>query len=906
MKIKVKDKKQNVIQSYLTGDHLGSGETANVYRGCLEGQESDMADIAIKLAKESKFNIYIKKEFDVLEEMRKVGGNGAAFIPSDIAFGETEDGRNALVMKPVLRQSLNQVFGPITDVLDQGKLALRAARQYVDLLKLIVSTDRSCQDKKLSDFWWIGNPAEGNLIVTDWNVIADSENQPLDIRRFGLLWYELIIGRQLRKDIVLTRDDYDDVRVQPGYGLYYLIGRCISTSFGSQFRTISELSQFISELSRLYETNAHLLVKEARKDLASLDGNVDRSKADMAWIKFDLATKMGESNLGELEDAKQWAKNPLEKYVPALFETIKSPNFSNVKPSLDKLKASAHGYQEVGDVGRLVFIFNILRSVMDRHSLEIEKFGALQKGLADIGLALQGQKKDIKISRSSMIAILPLMSQDANLHLELRIIENEIQFWELRGKVQDSPPADYFNKLIELRHSIPYLPESYPPSVVAIDDEKAAAETQLKLRILSDEREKSIGVIDRSYRNKMSPWYFDRFNRWEETVQLVTYLRKENMQDHDTKEDMQLIISELRKKNEELAKDRKTLQNVEMRVTILKNLLDLTKAFPEEFKQDDGFQENLDDLTVVKQKIQQAQNGLFTNAELILKQANKEGYEIFDIPGLSVATLIILTKTGQWDKEKFEQEIKSIRIEAEHFQDLVEFLETKSKELRELHENYNAWESDVQKDANEFFIKTLRLYLASAWANIDDNKDANENLNKAKSIIDFLSDLIDAGEIKQYQELYEHLIKLSKKKTDYVAKQKNYVQKVQTYDTNEEFELWFNNREFEKIKLNVDKLLDDQQKSYWENVILAKGIIDTTNDILNGKFENLNYSSKAKTQILENVLNTLQSLATNKDTPYINEYFKDDINRNYALVWGKLEKLDKKSAENFRRNLGVG
>jgi len=84
-------------------------------------------------------------------------------------------------------------------------LALEVAAQYADMLVLLHSSGRTCADRKLSDLRWLSdntNPNRGQLTVLDWNVVSEGDvGRPLDLFRFGIFWYELLLGTkpQFRK-----------------------------------------------------------------------------------------------------------------------------------------------------------------------------------------------------------------------------------------------------------------------------------------------------------------------------------------------------------------------------------------------------------------------------------------------------------------------------------------------------------------------------------------------------------------------------------------------------------------------------------------------------------------------------------------------------------------------------------
>ncbi|MGA7192864.1 MAG: hypothetical protein WBW94_04470 [Anaerolineales bacterium] len=895
MKIKVLGDNRKIFRSYETVDHIGFGETANVYSAFAEAQKVPEVDTVIKLAKELKFNEYIKREFDVLVDMRKVDNSGANYLPTDIALGVADDGRNALIMKPILKETLNQVIGKSIDKVERGKLALRAAKQYVELIDLIVSTGRSCQDKKLSDFWWVGNSTNGKMIVTDWNVIADSANQLLDIRRFGLIWYELIMGRQLKQGIVLTRDDYDLIPSQPGYGLYYLIGRCIGSSIGPQFSTTSELSQFVNELSRLYDMPALRLVNDATEDLRSLESrnDISRAKADMAWIKFDIANLREGGYLKELDNSKGWAKHPLEQFIPTLFQIFKSPNFSNVRVPIDQLKMYAQGNQEIGDIDRLEFIFDTLNSVKTRHLLGSEEFRIVQINLADMGKALLSPIKNIRAASESIQNISPIAIIDPAFKEQISVLELEIQFWEKYYSLEEDALAGYFNQLIDLRQSIFYLPRDYSPSADTLRDEKDAALSRLKLKDISNQTVAQNSIIERSYRKRL-PLSFDRHGQWEEVVLQLAHLRMDYMHDLETRDDWQKAVSELRDENQRLASERITPRIVEARDKILSALLRESEKFPEDIPDRSEIKEAYDKLIITKEKIRMAQKDFFKDQEHVLQEASSGGYEIFDSPELSVTTLMTIFEI---DKKFIEFEGRSRDLDT--YKDYSIVIEKNIKDLKKIKEKYLDWKDSVPDGSENFFIKTLGLYFNSCYMLLDNGDDISETLDRAKTLLDFLSKTNNTNsEFIRYKEIYSQLQSLKGKNLNF-KKLEEVKRNVESQIVKVKFLEWFHNGNFDEIKNNLREIYSADERTHWERILEEKSKFEGAKFVTENRLDQT--ERKKRSEMLAKALQTLRDLARSNSEIY--SKYKEEIQNLYEHAWRRLNEEDKNLSNQFEKDI---
>jgi hypothetical protein len=283
---------------YLTLDLLGKGETAQVFSACPQEQNPTDPQWVIKLAKSQQFNLYVEREYDTVKRLRQAMLN----LPSSearwsfplptVQLGATADGHKALIMQPLLRHSLLNTFEKLNNPLQREKLALMAARQYTILLQALVQANLSCLDRKLRDLWWIGSPDAGHLIVTDWNVIEENPEQLKDLRRFGLLWFELLIGRQMPRNFQPTRSNFYHIQHRVSYGLWYVIARALGNSMGPQFDPLQELSATLDRLADFYQQQPTDLTKQAKINFEIAHAQGDRARLDLARMQIDIAQRL--------------------------------------------------------------------------------------------------------------------------------------------------------------------------------------------------------------------------------------------------------------------------------------------------------------------------------------------------------------------------------------------------------------------------------------------------------------------------------------------------------------------------------------------------------------------------------------------------------------------------------------
>ena len=912
MKIQVKT--TDGLQLYNLGKVLGKGETAIVYEASLDnGSPFLQTDIAIKVAKDKSFNSYIEREHLVLQELHSSHSAGATNLPSILGIAQTSDGRKALVLKPILKQSLLQLISQTKNQIEREMIILDAAAQYGNLLKLITESNKSCQDKKLLDFWWVREQTRGKLVVTDWNIVNESKNQLLDIRRFGLLWYELVVGKQMKKGLFPSREDYEIVRDRVSYGLWYLVGRCISDSMGAQILSVDELIELINKLSSFYSKSPKELEREAASDIATVKVELNRQKADIAWIKLDLAEKLGSKVLTkQIQKTKLWAINPLEQYAPTILDDLASPQFSTkVSLQLDDLYSHAHGDNEKGDIARLQFIFEFLKLSMKMMLREAEvlsasrqQFSSLQKKTIELVRHLINQEKGLPLSKE-INEIKSLLPEDEQVHTRFLSIAREIQFWDIyKSLTIDSTENDY-EKAKELRKSIAYLPESYIPSIETVEQYRSSSQSHKKITYLKNDQYINSKVIDRSYKDRMFPFFVDELDRWQEFVSELIYLKRTYPDDKEIQEDFQNVLDVLNTEDIKISNDRKTFKNLNAREKVLQKLLDVTQELDDEFERIAKIKQHLEDVSNAKEKIINARESLFDAPLSVINKAIMEDFEIFDPPGLSAATLKTICESGYWDKEKLDNEVHTITDSSNNLKEISSVLKENIDELHDLQQRYETWDLDLQTSADNFFLKTLRLYLASAWTSLENGEKAENFLLKANAIINSCPSLHENTEYQRYRDFYEYLLTLQNTNQDMDELNAN-CEEIQNQTSDNEFQKWFTTRKIEKIKANYHYILDDQKKSFWEMILEEEKMFSGAKRVLDNPSAFLDpYKRSDRPVILSRTLDTLLKLSENPDGIYNHEHYKEEIETYYSLAWSYLNKLKKKQAQNYKPYLGV-
>lgn len=185
---------------------LGEGYTSKVYRG--EVADTGLTDVpdmvAVKLGRpdrDPKVLEAFRSEYDTLEKLRQkaselIGEDAAKYFPKPLhpPTDFTAPGGKFcyFLMEFVQGQELQTVAAQINDVHEREQLCLKVGFQYAEVLQIMHAAGYTCNDRKLGDLIW----RDEHLVVLDWNVVSQGEaGKPSDLEKFGIFWYELLVGR---------------------------------------------------------------------------------------------------------------------------------------------------------------------------------------------------------------------------------------------------------------------------------------------------------------------------------------------------------------------------------------------------------------------------------------------------------------------------------------------------------------------------------------------------------------------------------------------------------------------------------------------------------------------------------------------------------------------------------------
>jgi len=192
---KVSSDRNGSRQEYELKKLLGTGAIGGVYLG--EGPGG--AQIAVKIAHErlpADLEQRFWQELSVLNRLE--GPSGGRYFPRAWRGTIVDSGRPVLCMELVRGQQLGDLARETGGRLDE-RIALSAAVQYAEMIRILHANAISCPDRKGSDVYWDSPPGaaeEGRLTVLDWNVVAEGEkaDRARDLYIFGALWYEFLTG----------------------------------------------------------------------------------------------------------------------------------------------------------------------------------------------------------------------------------------------------------------------------------------------------------------------------------------------------------------------------------------------------------------------------------------------------------------------------------------------------------------------------------------------------------------------------------------------------------------------------------------------------------------------------------------------------------------------------------------
>jgi len=912
MAIQVKSENRTYI---LTSDMLGRGETARVFSAYMEGQGPSQANFAIKLARDQRHNVYIEREYNTLVKLR--GAISSPALPN-VEIGESTDGRKALIMTPLLRQSLLDVFGKLDEPISRERLAIRAAKQYVDLLQAMVNSSVSCQDRKLADLWWTGEPESGQLIVTDWNVVDDIVNQVADIRRFGLLWFELVIGGQMLRDYQPQRKEFDKMRNKASYGLWYMIGRAVGSSMGPAFRTVQELADSLNELESFYAQPSQALIYNAQANLEAAKTNLDRSKADLAWIQFDIAERLGagEQTTG-IEQACLWAQDPVTQAVPDLLRKLSSPHFSEVvSKKLKRLKSRAQSPQELGDIERLQFGFDLLKTAMrSRHrGIAVTEFDRAQQEFAEMQTLLVGSVLRPLINKNGSEAKegLERIAQLLGPHLEressgkLDSLEQEALFWEKyqeAGRNLSESPNLALEALENARRTralVKHWSPLYEPTIERIDQLKELAESNRRASILAGEaarllREKEADVFSSALREDIAK------RRWGEVVAELVAMLEQNPENDKLKVILEQVLGDLLQKREELAQSRSSPSRLAERAKIIEALLQIPTDIALDLPKERALRRELADICALEEKISQDQKELFYNPGQVLERTLKGGYELFDDVALSATVLKTLLEVGRWDHEKFGQEIDRLEERAEHFKEMTDVLEKRRGEIEEKLAIYEKLQGESVPETRTFFANTLQLYLTTALVQIEEGDSADSSLERVERLLDFARAsglILDEGQYDLYRDIHQHLVEIQRNRQKPMY---GYAQQLmESLVTEKRLEEWFKEGKLDDCRKHLESLPNEKRREWGPRIANA---VEIRSFIRNGAPHlEKKYSKRDGVEVYTAALRKLHRFASEFD-PMAYALYEEELQGLYEQTWRRLSRLHKKAASRFTPNI---
>jgi len=907
---------------YSTEDILGEGETSRVYRARkVTAAKSNI--YAVKIAKEQRYNKYIQNEHDVLNSLHSVISHksisGTLPLPTtEVGFVQT-DNRQALIMQPVLTRAFWQEFRDKTDFVERQQLALHAAKQYVQLIQALVEGDKSCSDRKLSDLWWVTEQKQ--LVVTDWNVVDQSANPQADIRRFGLLWFELIIGYQKPKNYFPSLDNFNDVHAECSYGLWYLIGRCVGSKIGPLFSTIQELSTTIDILAQHYVLSQDNLVKNAKRNLQTAKDNLNQESAHFAYSQYDIAQRR-DSNIpaSEIEEAKKCAQNVIREAIPNLFREFRESDYNAILWKLENKKTQTHNSQEEGDIQRLLFglsRYKIVQSgvekavdaspsVLTEARQNLEKTRSLLFG--DIIGSLIRQKgtqvQDIVQTLKNIIALYVDLDEVSNYDTFVE----EALFWESYNhavKIVDTEPVSAVNYLQEAhdrRANIHYLPKEYQPSqhlliekLQSLKDEKRA--TELRTAKRSELQQYEIDSFKSSVQEDVEK------HRWGVVVASFTTLLRRAPEHEELREIGQKLVELLIEQKNRLTLYR-SLGNLRQCIEILQALLQLSEipSLANTINKND-FELEIETISQIQEKILQAQNEFFRSPQEVLMRASSEGYEIFDTEKFSVATLRMLWNSGWLGKEQLKSEVSQLQAYAKDFEEATRVLKDRADSVRLLTPALGELQGRPLELNSKFTEKLLQLFLLTALSYLEHKnlEAADEPLERAGRLLQEISDPI-SQQFRKYDEYYKQLKLLHGMRINENVDLNRKFESSSLVASEDQISNLFYVREFDKCRELANRL-SDSRREYWISTIghaeKIQEIISVARE-LETYFPSQNFlqqlfgkQKKDKIFVYTHTLNVLdrikQQLTIHKP---IYKFFETDIQPVYVDIQNKLRNLD--------------
>ena len=913
---------------------LGQGETARVFPATLENSTGDQAAWAIKLARSQQHNNYIDREYETLVKLQRalnaVTRKEQSGLLPQVKPGRTVDGRKALIMRPLLRHSLLATFEQLSKPLDRERMAVTAARQYADLLQALVRANISCLDRKLGDIWWEGDLDSGHLVVTDWNVVSETPNQVMDLRRFGLLWFELIIGQQMPPDFQPDRRDFDQVQEKLSYALWYIIGRSLGSSMGPQFQSLRELAAILDKVAGFYRESPQTLMRQARANLQKAQLQLDRTKADLAWMQFDVAQRLGAALPQKtLEQAQRWAHDPISEAAPDLIRKLASPNYSDAKSQLQDLRQKAQRPQELGDIERLQCGFDLLNNAKDmlikaRSSSDLtqvaQEFAEVQdlliEGILQPLTARDGTTAQQRGQRLSNLLPEALEHEGMDRLISLK---REASFWveyDAMQKTMHTQPGlalKALEKTRTAREAINHWPAAYEPTLGDLDRLQTVIESNLREVVLAggdDLAQNRLQTASAPPAMTVTEVEAGRFwlslgedlvkNRWSESLADLFLKLELEPKGQGFKIAIEKVLEQLKLKRVELSESRICPATLSERAGILETFRNLPPEFALDAAELQDLEREQAQIKEIRTQIARDQQELFQNPERILSKAIAHGYELFDDPGLSAAALRLVCLAGRWDNDAFVREAAQLEEQSRHFLTMTNLLEERRQSLEEALTFYTPLAEDPTVAGNRNFLtSTLRLYLSTAQAQIQAEESAENALDRIAQLLEQARPFLPPNDFTTHQNLYEHLLELSSGALPLTE-----TDSVNAPLAEAQLKTWFEARQFEECYGSLSKLADVVSKKQWEirlqDAIELRKIVAEDEPQPESSF----FRRKQNVQNYTESLNSLRQQAAKADPKAYNLY-RQEIQDLYERIWQKLDQLDRKSAADFEPTLQI-
>jgi hypothetical protein len=282
-------------------DLLGGGLTAQVYRGEKDGNPKQV--FAFKIANASRDVTLldrVKSENECLELLAQAEkSTNTYFFPRTVFYKPdylTHEGRwVVLVMdliEPTQFRRISEFIAEANTLEEKEIRALTVAQEYARMLEVIHTAGITAADRKLDDVRWDATQPEGKrLRVLDWNVVekATFEGKKLDLFRFGLLWYQLLIGvlpayhqDSSRKDIhLVARPTGEEKQLWDSlsFGTRYILNKAMHPNPELRFMQAGDLHDHVNKhLARLCTTPEalfHDALRLEKSDLVSAFAAID-------------------------------------------------------------------------------------------------------------------------------------------------------------------------------------------------------------------------------------------------------------------------------------------------------------------------------------------------------------------------------------------------------------------------------------------------------------------------------------------------------------------------------------------------------------------------------------------------------------------------------------------------------